>query len=161
MVAERTTQMAVRMALAPGLDGVGDALVADGVAEGTDEDGLVYGPSAQPRSWGDVEAALLEAFRLSKAGAAADAPVVYLVSQTALLGHAGALPAMLAAGLVSGARALGMEGVRRGRRANALAYGDDTPADVTARWVRALLEHSGPNGEVVHLGSAQHGKVRP
>lgn len=159
-MAQRTTGVAALLALAPALDAVAGALGRAEVAEGSAEDGLVYGPAADPASWEDVESALLEAFRLSKAGATSDAPVVYLVAQAALLGHAGVLPGMLAAGLVSGARALGMEGVRRGRRANALAYGADTSPETVATWTRMLLQ-GGPSGEVVHLGSAQHGRVRP
>jgi len=158
---EQAARVAALVALGAGLDAVAEALAAAGISTGTAEDGLVYGPAPQTASWADVESALLGAFQRSQAGAPADAPVVYLVSQPALLGHAGPLPAMLAAGLVSAARALGMEGVRRGRRANALAYGDDTPPEVIATWTRALLEHSGPSGELMHLGSSQHGKVRP
>ncbi len=160
MVADRTTQVTALLALAPDLDAVAGALAAADVVEGGAGDGLVYGPAAAPSTWEDVESALLQAFRLSQAGASTDAPVVYLVAQTALLGHAGPLPGMLAAGLAGGARALGMEGVRRGRRANALAYGDDTPPELVASWTRMLL-HGGPSGEVVQLGSAHHGKVRP
>jgi hypothetical protein len=160
-VEERRAGLAALLALAPGLAPVADALAAAGVAQGTAEDGVVYGPAPSAAAWDDVERALLEGFRVSKAGAGADAPVVYLVSQPALLGHLGPLPAMLAAGLVSGARALGMEGARRGRRANAVAYGDDTPPEVVATWACALLQHAGPSGEVVHLAPAHHGKVRP
>lgn len=151
-----------RVALPDTVPGLDEALAAAGVEGGTAADGLVFAPEDDaPSGWLEVEQALLTCFQLTRQAATAGASVVYLVAQPALLGHAGVPAAMLAGALVSAARALAMEGQRRGVRANVLAYDAGTDADVLARWAKVLLELGGASGEVVQLGPLHHGKVRP
>jgi hypothetical protein len=138
-----------------------EALGAAGVADGTPADGLVYGPPQEaPDDWPQARAALAACFTLTQEAVRAGSPVVYLVSQPALFGRRGPLAGMVAGALVSGARAVGMEGQRRGLRANVLTYDTDTDCDDLARWTRFLLETGGASGDVIHLGSLHHGKVR-
>lgn len=138
-----------------------ESLASAGVADGTVTDGLVYGPPEDsPATWEGVEEALVACFRLTREAAVAGARVVYLVSEPALLGRTTPEAGMLAAALLSGARAYAMERRRDGGAANVLAYDGGTDPDVLARWTRAMLELNGPSGALMHLGADHHGKVR-
>lgn len=122
-----------------------------------DAPGLAF--AARPvETWEEVEAELVEAFRLTKEAAATGEPVVYLVHAADLLGQRGAPRAMLACALLSAARALALEGRRAGVRANVLAY--ERPERLE-RWLRALLADEDVTGELVRLGSAHVGKALP
>jgi hypothetical protein len=142
-----------------------DAALADaGVisAGGEPADGLVF--VAEPR--GDpgferLERELLECYRLTHRAAAAGAPVVYVLSAAHLLGQGGVSGAALAGALLSGMRALAMEGARGGTRANGVAVAEPLDMASVGRWVAALLRDESVNGELVRVGGAQLGKVVP
>lgn len=151
-----------RVTLPTSVSALPEALAAAGVADGTTADALVFGPTQDnPSSWPEVRAMLATCFTVTKEAAEAGAPIAYLISQPALLGARGPCPGMLAGALVSGVRAMAMEGRRSGLRINGLTYDDHTDADVFARWVRVVLELDGASGDIIHLGSHHHGKVRP
>jgi hypothetical protein len=151
-----------RMMLPDSLASLPAALAAAGVSEGGAEHGLVFGPEADsPASWSQVRESLAACFTATQQAAEAGAPIVYLIAQPALLGGRGPCPGMLAGALVSGVRALAMEGARTNLRVNGLTYDEETDAAWIARWIRALLELEGVSGDVVDLGVGHHGKVRP
>ncbi|MGH8875548.1 MAG: hypothetical protein ACRDVM_09920, partial [Acidimicrobiia bacterium] len=83
--------------------------------------------------------------------------VVYLVDGPDLLGQRGAGRAMVACGLLSGARTAAIEGVA----VNVVAVEEGTPPAVIAVWAGRLLERDGPTGELVRLGGSHLGKALP
>ncbi len=121
-----------------------------------DVPGAVFGADPEPPAdWAGVEEVLLEAFRMSRAAAEAESPIVFVLPHEDLLGQRGALGAMLANALLSGARTLAFEGVR----SNAVAIGADL--EHVAGWVEALLRSPGVSGELVRVDAAHVGKVLP
>ena len=146
--------------LPDGLQAVERALARQGLTPAEPEAGLVLSWEP-PQEWPAVEQALAETFRLTRRAAAAGAPVVYLVRQEDLRGWRGAPAAMLATGLVSGARALAMEGRRSGLTANVVAYGQDADPESVATWIVWLLRGAGVSGQVVEVGGGHLGKVVP
>jgi hypothetical protein len=143
---------------------LGAALADAGVESAGPEpgDGLVF--MAEPpagEGFAAIEAELLECYWLSRRAAAAGAPVVYVVAAAHLLGQGGVAGGILAGALLSGMRALAMEGAREGMRANVVAFGDPLDVPAVARWVAALLRDESVSGELVRLGAAHLGKVLP
>lgn len=128
---------------------------------GVVEEGLVFAARHVGDGWPEVLAELTEAFELSRQAASAGAPVVYVVHNDDLLGRRGPGRAMVATGLVSGARTLAFEGRKAGTPANVLVVEDGSPPEQIARWAVRLLERDGPSGELVHLGSMHVGKALP
>lgn len=128
---------------------------------GVPEEGLVFAAARVGDEWPEVMAELTEAFLLSREAASAGAPVVYIVHNDDLLGRRGAGAAMVATGLLSGARTLAFEGRKTGTPANVLVVEDVSPPEQIARWAVRLLERDGPSGELVHLGSQHVGKALP
>lgn len=118
---------------------------------------IVAPPSVD--GWDGVRTALIEAFVATRDAAAAGRPVVVIVHGDDLLGRRGAPRAMVACGLLSGARTAAIEGRRPGIPVNVLAVEDDTTPETVAMWVARLAEPGGPSGELVHLGSAHLGKA--
>ena len=118
---------------------------------------VVTAPSAD--SWETARAALYEAFVATKEAMVAGLPVVVIVHGDDLLGRRGAPAAMVACGLLSGARTAAIEGRKPGIPVNVLAVEDDTAPEVVASWVGRLTAKEGPNGELIHLGSAHLGKA--
>lgn len=124
-------------------------------------EGVVFQQADVGAEWGDVADELHAAFDVSQPAAISGHPVVYIVSSDALLGRTGTGNAMVAAGLLSGARTLAAELRRDGVPVNVLGIGDDTPSETIATWVSLLLEQAGPTGELVQLGGGQIGKALP
>jgi hypothetical protein len=142
--------------------GLDRALAEAGVAEGEPSDGLVFAQrSGGLDAFDEVEDEMVRSFRLTKAAVSAGAPIVYVVCFADLMGQRGALPAMLANGLLSATRSIGMEGQREGRAANAVAYDPGAQPAHVAFWVKSLLESHGVTGEVVSVGPGHLGKVTP
>lgn len=133
-----------------------------GIEPGEAEDGLVFVQRVHGlESFDDVEAEMIESFRLTKRAANADASIVYVIRSADLLGQRGALTAMLATGLLSAARSMGMEGRRDGRAANAVALDEQGDPAVTALWIATLLSQKDVTGELVTIGSSHLGKALP
>ena len=153
--------MNVYLQLPEELEPIRQALLRRGFAPGEPEQGLVFA-ARPPADWPEVEQALQECFRLTRRAAAAGARMVYLVRHADLLGWHGAASAMLAGALVSGARALAMEGQKRQLTINVVAYEEGADAEAVASWVQFLLEAaSGVSGSVIPVGTGHLGKVVP
>lgn len=123
--------------------------------------GAVVDASAPVSDWTEAKAVMMRAFALSQRAAIAEAPVVYVVHGDDLLGRRGAPSAMVATGLLSAARTAAVELSRKGAAVNVVAVGDDTPPELTARWVSILTESSGPTGELIRLDPGHLGKTLP
>ncbi|MFO7547685.1 MAG: hypothetical protein R6X29_02260 [Acidimicrobiia bacterium] len=137
------------------------ALAATGCESGEPGDGLVFVAAEVGSEWPDVLAELTTAFELTRRSAQAGGPIVYVVHNDDLLGRRGPGPAMVATGLLSGARTLAFETAKVGVPANVLAVEADSPIEVIARWTVRLLEPDGPSGELVRLGALHVGKALP
>ncbi len=142
---------------------ISNLALAEGFAEETDSEGLVFvaaGPEIGD-DWDAVAHELAEAFRLTQEAVQAGAPVVYVVAGEDLLGQRGVPAAMIATGLLSAARTTAIETARASVPINVLAPFDDAdPADVVA-WSLRLLERTGVTGEVIRLGAKHLGKALP
>lgn len=122
-------------------------------------DALVFAPDDRTDDWDWVKSTLTLAFELSRSAAASQLPIVYVVDNDDLLGRRGAPRAMVATGLLSGARTAALETAKEGVPVNVLAVeAGSAPASI-CRWVRQLCEPGGPTGELVHLGSGHIGKA--
>ena len=131
------------------------------LAESEAPAGSVFEAVEVLESWADARQVLMEAFRLSRRSALAEASFVYVLHGDDLLGRRGAPSAMVATGLLSAARTAAVESVRNGAVVNVVAVGDETPPEATARWVRLLLDRDGPTGEIVRLDPSHIGKALP
>lgn len=109
--------------------------------------------------WEDVRAELHEAYLLSKIAAIALEAIVYVVRGDDLLGREGIGAAIVATGLLSAARTASLE--LKDVSVNTLAVEADSPSEEIARWVRHLLNESGPRGELMRLGTGHLGKTLP
>ncbi|GIU91427.1 MAG: hypothetical protein KatS3mg011_0333 [Acidimicrobiia bacterium] len=123
--------------------------------------GLVFQPNLVANDWREVADELTEAFRLTKAAFQRGEDVVYVVDHDDLLGRRGSGSAMVAAGLLSGARTAALEGSRSGLTVNVIAAGSGAEPEVVARWVRLLLQPGGPTGELIRLGADHLGRALP
>ncbi len=85
----------------------------------------------------------IEAFVATKEAVVAGLPVVVIVHGDDLLGRRGAPAAMVACGLLSGARTAAIEGRKSGIPVNVLAVEDDTAPEIVASWVARLAEPGG------------------
>jgi hypothetical protein len=112
-------------------------------------------------AWEEVATELTEAFDLTREAFVAREPVVYVVSGGDLLGRGGTGRAMVACGLLSGARSAALEGEKGELAVNVLAVDDGITAEVVGRWVARLLEGGGPSGELIWLGGSHLGKALP
>lgn len=128
-------------------------------AELQDLDALVFAPHDPTDDWAWVKSTLTLAFELSRSAAASRLPIVYVVDTDDLLGRRGAPRAMVATGLLSGARTAALETARDGIPVNVLAVEDGSARSDICRWARRLCEPDGPTGELVHLGSRHIGKA--
>ena len=122
-------------------------------------DALVFAPDHPTDDWDGVKSTLTLAFELSRAAAASRIPIVYVVDNDDLLGRRGAPAAMVATGLLSGARTAALETAKDGVPVNVLAVEQGSDPATICRWVRLLCEPGGPTGELVHLGSGHIGKA--
>jgi hypothetical protein len=107
----------------------------------------------------DLEPALLDAFTRSRDALAGGRPVVLVVRDEALLGHAEPADAAFANALVGLARALATEGVRDGWTVNVLAVTDTTEDADRAAWLDRLASGDGASGALVRLGGLHRGRV--
>ena len=128
-------------------------------AAGIDPSSVVVVTAPSADSWETARAALFEAFLATREAVVAGLPVVVIVHGDDLLGRRGAPAAMVACGLLSGARTAAIEGLKPGIPVNVLAVEDDTAPEVVASWVGRLAAKGGPSGELVHLGIAHLGKA--
>lgn len=122
-------------------------------------DALVFAADDPTGDWDWVKSTLTLAFELSRSAAASRLPIVYVVDNDDLLGRRGAPRAMVATGLLSGARTAALEAAKGGVPVNVLAVEDGSAPAAICRWVRQLCEPGGPTGELVHLGSGHIGKA--
>lgn len=123
-------------------------------------DGMVIEVAGRGDAWDEVIAVLRDAFHRSKKAAQDRIPVVYVVGSDDLLGRTGPGNAMVAAGILSAARTLAVEGRKQGIPANVIALEADTDPEVAARWILAALR-GGPTGELIRLGAGHIGKALP
>jgi hypothetical protein len=125
-------------------------------------DGLVFmAETPAEEGFAAIEAELVECYRLSRRATGAGAPVVYVVPAADLLGQGGVAGGILAAAILSGMRALAMEGAREGMRANAVGFGDPLDAPGVSRWVAALIRDESVSGELIRVGAGHLGKLVP
>jgi hypothetical protein len=124
--------------------------------------GLVFVADDQTgEDWSEVIAELTEAFNLTKQSLANGLAVVFVVHNDDLLGRNGPARAMVATGLLSGARTAALEHRKAGVAVNVVAREEDTDPSLIARWCGILMEDELPTGELIHLGSEHLGKALP
>jgi len=123
--------------------------------------GSVFFANQESDDWNEIIAELTEAFEMTRDAMQHERGIVYIVHHADLLGQRGAGPAMVATGLLSGARTAAFEGRKAGIPVNVLAIDGDEPAQTLATWCRNLLERGGPTGELVRLGGSHLGKALP
>ena len=111
--------------------------------------------------WSDVLAELTRVFEMSRTAAKAEESFVYVVRTDDLLGRGGPGRAMIAAGLLSGARTAAIEGSRKGWTANIVAYDEAADRKAVEEWATRLLDSDGVTGEVVRVGLGHIGKALP
>jgi hypothetical protein len=120
--------------------------------------GLVYDASASaPESWEHLESELAEVFRLTHRAALAGMPIVYVVSEPAIWGHAAPLPSALATALLGGMRSAAVELARAKVPANAVAAGLYEDHDRVARSVAFLIDGA-HTGQVLFCGDTHLGR---
>ena len=107
----------------------------------------------------ELEPALVDAFTRSRDAVTAGRPVVIVVRDGALLGHAEPADSAFANALVGIARALATEGVRDGWTINVLAVTDATSDADRAAWLDRLALGDGASGALVRLGDLHLGRV--
>lgn len=123
--------------------------------------GAVVDARHEVATWEEARGVMLDAFRASQEAARAEAPIVYIVHGSDLLGQRGAPSAMVATGLLSAARTAAIELSRKGAVVNVVAVGDGTDPAVVDRWVARLSEGDGPTGELIRLDAGHLGKALP
>lgn len=123
--------------------------------------GVVFFAKRVTDEWESVLSELTVAFEMTRHAFREETPVVYVIHQADLLGQRGPGPAMVATGLLSGARTAAIEGRKPGVPVNVLAIEGDEPPEVVGTWCRRLLESDGPTGELVRLGGDHLGKALP
>lgn len=119
----------------------------------------VFAALGASEEWDDVLAQLTEAFAATRQAFREGRPVVYVVRNDDLLGRRGAGMAMVATGLVSGARTAALEGRKDGLTVNVIAVDDGMAPEAIARWAGLLSAGDRPTGELVHLGAGHVGKA--
>lgn len=147
------------------LGGVADAEVEAALHDagwlpGSLAEGLILAAHDVPgEGWAAAAAFLREAFLLVREAVASGAPVVVLVALDDLYGRRGVTEAVVACGLLSGARTAAIEA--RGAPVNVVAAaGGEDPSRV-ARWTLRLLDGDGLSGELVRVGAGHLGDVQP
>ncbi|MBV6759811.1 hypothetical protein [Rhodococcus opacus] len=129
---------------------------------GTDPgDGLVFVARTGLREWAETEDELAHAFDMTRETAAAGGAVVYVVRSAALLGRTEPLDAAVAAGLLSGARALALERRKHRGYATVVAVTDDVDTKSVADAVDLLMATRGANGQPFVLGEEHLGAGLP
>lgn len=111
--------------------------------------------------WSEVLDALMGAFEASRDAAQAGESIVYIVHNDDLLGRRGAGKAMLATGLLSGARTAALEGVKDGWTVNVIAVSKGFDPERVIDWAGRLIESADVTGEVLRIGPDHIGKALP
>lgn len=120
--------------------------------------GLVYDASASdPADWDALEKELDEVFRLTQEAVLAGDPIVYVVHEPSIWGHAAPLRAALATALMGGARSAAVEGARNGLAANVVATDERVDPAQLANTIDFLLT-SGLTGQVLTCGTTHLGR---
>jgi hypothetical protein len=123
------------------------------------EQGLIFWARPGVGTWEEARSELTDAFERSRKAARKENSFVYIVANDALLGRSGPANAMVAAGLLSGARTAAIEGWKKRWTANVVAYEDGYEPDAIMARAAALLGDGLVTGELVHLGSGHIGKA--
>jgi hypothetical protein len=87
--------------------------------------------------------------------------VVFIVAADDLLGRNGSARAMVANGLLAGARTAALENLKAGVAVNVLAVEEGPFPEAVGRWVGWLCSPGGPTGELVQLGGSHLGRALP
>jgi hypothetical protein len=125
---------------------------------GSELRGFVYDASSSaPNSWPELEAELDDVFALTKAAVLEGAPILYIVREAAIWGHAAPLPSALATALLGGMRSAAVELARAGIAANALAVGDHDDPERVVR-VAAFLLGGDLTGQLLTSGDTHLGR---
>lgn len=132
-----------------------------GDASGAADKGVVFVASRGLEDWAAVEDELAEAFRLAQEASLAEAPVVFVVDSEAMLGRAAPLDSMVATGLVSGARTLAFEGLRKGRYVGIVATDRTDAASALGETVHFAVANRVGHGQVITLGTGHAGAMLP
>ena len=111
--------------------------------------------------WDEIRDVLLAAFATSRRAATDSRPMVFVVHNDDLLGRRGPGRAMVATGLLSGARTAAIELAKERVPVNTLAITDDSDPGTIVRWIEVLASSAGPTGELVHLGADHIGRALP
>jgi hypothetical protein len=122
-------------------------------------EGRIFWAGEVGDEWEDVAAELSRAFEMSRNAAVAEESFVYVVRNDDVLGRGGAGGAMVAAGLLSGARTAALEGFRKGWTANVIAYDDSAEKAEVERWANWMLDSHGATGQLIHVGPGHLGKA--
>jgi hypothetical protein len=138
-----------------------EGLRALGDVDGDVEEGVVFVARRDLTDWPEVERELTEAFRLAQQASEADAPLVFVVESDALLGRGGPFDSMVATGLVSGARTLAFEGVRKGRYVGIIATDRSDEAGDLGEAIQYAVASRAGHGQVVTLGTGHVGAMFP
>jgi hypothetical protein len=124
-------------------------------------EGVVFVAGTGMPDWPAAEDELAEAFRLAQDASVAGAPVVFVVETDAMLGRAAPLDAMVATGLVSGARTLAFEGLRKDRYVGIVATDRRESAGELGEAVRFAIASRAGHGQVITLGTGHAGAMFP
>ncbi|MFA6577311.1 MAG: hypothetical protein WCS84_17945 [Nocardioides sp.] len=120
--------------------------------------GLVYDASvSDPADWAALEAELDTVFRLTQQAVLAGEPIVYVIHEPAIWGHATPLRSALATALMGGMRSAAVEGARAGLAANVVATDVDVDPARLADAIEFLLT-SGLTGQVLTCGTTHLGR---
>jgi hypothetical protein len=120
--------------------------------------GLVYDASvSDPADWAALETELDTVFRLTQQAVLAGEPIIYVVHEPSIWGHATALRSALATALLGGMRSAAVEGARTGLAANVIATDDDVDPARLADAIEFLLT-SGLTGQLLTCGTTHLGR---
>ncbi|MGW5148343.1 hypothetical protein [Rhodococcus koreensis] len=129
---------------------------------GTDPgDGLVFVARTGLLEWAETEDELAHAFDATRKTVAAGGAVVYVVRSAALLGRTEPLDAAVAAGLLSGARALALERRKNEGYVTVVGVADHVEPKSVADAVDLLVATRGANGQTFVLGEEHLGAALP
>ncbi|QSE84651.1 hypothetical protein [Rhodococcus koreensis] len=138
-----------------------EVLTGAGTAGKDPRDGLVFVARTGLREWAETEDELAQAFDMTREAVAAGGAVVYVVRSAALLGRTEPLDAAVAAGLLSGARALALERRKHNGYSTVVAVADDVEPKSVADAVDLLVATRGANGQAFVLGEEHLGAALP
>lgn len=133
-------------------ESIASAVRAEGAVVDAGAPNAIVWAAGAALSWPDARELLTAAFGAAKRAAALGGRIACVVREEDLAGVRGAPAAIAACGLLSGTRALAVEGIKRGAAANTLAVDDETDPRLLASTLITLLQPSGPTGTLIQLG---------